>query len=145
MTASKTVFAVSDHAQRMPRRASLSRDPAVSEAGVVFDVVETWIAIAELLADTLDEGSYIGTIALCTVSGDEVFPVDAIINLAVADVLRRGLGEECDNPRFRSGPWGGLSGHEPPFLIKGIRQRAELERCRSLRTRIGRRPKAVCD
>jgi hypothetical protein len=92
MTASATVFAVSDEAQRRPRRASLRPCPPVSEAGVVLDVVETWIAIAEFLTDTLDEGSYIGTITLCAVSGDEVLSVDKIIYLAIADVLPRFLG-----------------------------------------------------
>ena len=64
----------------------------VRKAGVVLDVVETWIAIAEFLADTLDEGSYIGTITLCAVSGDEVLSVDEIIYLAIADVLPCLLG-----------------------------------------------------
>jgi hypothetical protein len=92
MTARTAVFAVSDDAQRRPRRASFLSCPAVSEAGVILDVVETGIAIAEFLADTLDEGSYIGTITLSAVSGDEVLSVDEIIYLAIADVLPRLLG-----------------------------------------------------
>ena len=92
MTARAAVFAVSEDAPRRLPRASLLRCPAVSETGVVLDVVETWIAIAELLADTFDKGSYIGTITLCALSGDEVLSVDKIIYLAIADVLPRLLG-----------------------------------------------------
>ena len=58
----KAVFAVSDHAQWMARRVSSFGGPSVSETGVVFDMVETGVDIAELLADTLDEGAYIGAI-----------------------------------------------------------------------------------
>jgi hypothetical protein len=88
-TASSTVFAVSDHAQPILRRASLLRVPAVSEAGIVFDAAETG---SELLADTLSEGTDIGTIALPVVAGYEVFAVDGIVDLPVADILSRLLG-----------------------------------------------------
>src|SRR6266446_2881493 len=87
MTASNTVLAVSDQAHPETRCALLSRDPTVSKAGIVFDVVEIRIDIAELFADTLDEGSYVGTITLHAMPGDEVLAVDEIINLPVADVL----------------------------------------------------------
>src|SRR5215469_18159022 len=73
-----------------PSHASLS--PAVSQADEVFDAVETGIGLVKFLADALDEGSDIGTIALCAGSGDEVLAVDEVINLAVADVLPRLLG-----------------------------------------------------
>jgi hypothetical protein len=77
----------------MPSRVSLSRRPAVPEASIVFDLVETGIAVAELLADALDEGSYIGPIALIAVAGHEVLAVDEIINVAVANVLPHLLGQ----------------------------------------------------
>src|SRR6516165_7123143 len=80
------------HVIQMPSRVSPLRSPAVSKAGVVFDTVETGIAVAELLADALDKGSYIGAIALCAVTGDEVLAVDKIIYIAIADVLPRVLG-----------------------------------------------------
>src|SRR5438552_18918399 len=101
MTASNTVLAVSDQAHPATRCALLSSGPAVSEAGIVFDVVEIRIDIAELFADTLDEGSYISTITLRTVSGDEVLAVDEIINFAVADILLGLFGEKGDNLEFR--------------------------------------------
>src|ERR1700694_5326927 len=103
MTASNTVFAVSDHTQPVLRGALLRCGPAVSETGVVFDVVEIGIAIAELLADTLDEGSYIGTIPLGAMPGDKVLAVDKIINLAVTNVLPCLFGQERDDPEFRQG------------------------------------------
>src|ERR1700736_2231328 len=97
MTASNAVFAMSDHTQLARRRALLGCCPAVSEAGVVFDVAEIGIAIAELLADTLDEGSYIGAIPLCAVSGDKVLAMDKVVNLAIADVLPGLFGQQRDD------------------------------------------------
>jgi hypothetical protein len=92
--------AVSDHAQWIPRRVSPFGGPTVSKTGVIFDVVERGVDIAEFLADTLDEGSYIGTIPLCAVSGDKVLAMDKIINLAVADVLPRLIGQQRYDPEF---------------------------------------------
>jgi hypothetical protein len=60
-------------------------------------VVETWVDIAEFLADTFDEGAYIGTIPLGAVSGDEVFAVDQIVNLAVADILPCLFGQQGED------------------------------------------------
>src|SRR6476619_6423161 len=90
--ARNAVFAVSDHAQGIPRRVSVFRSPAVSEAGVVFDMVETGVDVAELLADTLDKGADIGAISFRAVPGNEILTVDQIIDLTVANVpscLRR--------------------------------------------------------
>jgi hypothetical protein len=84
--------ALAEAARRTPRRICLSHCPAVPEAGVVFNLVKTGIAVAEFLADALHEGSYIGTIALCAVTGEEVLAADEIVNLAVADLLPRLLG-----------------------------------------------------
>src|SRR5690349_19728817 len=91
-TARNAVFAVSDQAQL-----KLVRAPAVSETGVVFDVVERGVDIAELFADALDEGAYIGAIAFRTVPGYEIFAVDQIIDLTVADILAGLFGEQSED------------------------------------------------
>src|SRR5262252_3227134 len=52
--ARNAVFAESENAQQSRGRVSVFRDPAVSETGVIFDMVETGVDIAELLADTFD-------------------------------------------------------------------------------------------
>jgi hypothetical protein len=96
-TASSNVFAVSDHFQPILRRGSLLRVPAVSEAGIAFDVVETGVALAELLADAVSEGMDIGTIASPSLAGEEAFAVDGIVDLPVADILSRLLGPQSDN------------------------------------------------
>src|SRR2546428_11885041 len=104
MIASSPVFAVSDHAQRMPRRASILRGPAVSEASIVFfDVVEIGVAIAKPFPDTSDEGTDISAITLRPVPGDEVFAVDEIAAPSLADILSRLLGEQSDNFEFSKG------------------------------------------
>src|SRR6516162_424096 len=102
-TARNAVFAVSDHAQRIPRRVSVFRGPAVSEAGIVFDMFEIRVDIPELFADTLDEGTYIGPIPLPALPGDEVFAVDQIINLSIADVLSGLVGEQGEDLEFGQG------------------------------------------
>jgi hypothetical protein len=76
MTARNAVFAVRDDAQPKLRRVSPFRNPAVSEAGVILDVVESGVDIAELLADTLDEGAYIGAISLRAVPGDKILTMN---------------------------------------------------------------------
>src|ERR1700732_1066326 len=102
-TARNAVFAASDHVQRVRCRASVFRGPAVSETGVVFDVVETGVDITKLLADTLDEGAYIGAITLRAVPGDEILAVDEIVDLAVADVLACFFSQQGQDPKFRQG------------------------------------------
>src|SRR6266446_6870641 len=98
-TARNAVFAVSENAQRLRGRVSVFRDPAVSETGVIFDMVETRVDIAELLADTLDERAHIGAIPFRAVPGDEIFAVDEIVDLTVADVLA-GLVDKIDRAPF---------------------------------------------
>src|SRR5215472_2937916 len=100
-TARSPVFAVSDDVQRTGCRVSVFRVPAVSETGVVIDVVETWVDIVELLADTLDEGAYIGAIPLRAVPRYEILAVDEIVDLAVADVLVCLFRQQGHNPEFR--------------------------------------------
>src|SRR5438132_416846 len=138
MTASNAVFAVSDHTQLAPRLALLWCGPAVPEAGVVFDEVEIGIAIAELLADTLDEGSYIGTIALRAVSGDKVLAVDKIINLAVADVLPRLIDQQRDDPEFRQGEVDCLAGPQRPVNVEAQLEPTDATRNCPPRICIGR-------
>src|SRR6266480_4080258 len=87
----------------MLRRVSAFRGPTIPKASVVFDIVETGVDIAEFFADTLDEGAYIGTIPLGTMSGDEVFAVDEIVNLTVADVLPSLLGQQGEDLEFGEG------------------------------------------
>src|SRR5689334_19335160 len=94
------VFAVSDHAQGMPRRGSVVAGPAISKTGVILDVVETGVNIAELLADALDEGAYISAIPLQAVSGNKIFAVDQIVDLAIPDVAARSLRQQSDDFEF---------------------------------------------
>src|SRR3954453_19573858 len=68
---------------------ALAGSPAVAETGVVMDVLELWIDITELLADTLDECTDIGAIPLRAVPRDEVLAVHQVVDLAVGDVLAR--------------------------------------------------------
>ena len=71
-------------------------------------MVEIGIAVAELLADTLDEGTDIGAVPLCPVTGDEVLAVHEIIDLAIANVLPGVLGEQRQDPEFGQGQVDGL-------------------------------------
>src|ERR1700730_2417232 len=145
MTASNTVFAVSDQTHPDTRCALLSRGPAVSKAGIVFDVVETRIDIAELFADTLDESSYVGTITLRAVSGDEVLAVDEIINLPVADVLLGLFGYTGNNLEFRQSEIDRLAGPQRPVHVEAQLQRAEAHRYCLSRFGIERRAYALRD
>src|SRR5207302_2107738 len=139
MTASNMVFAVSDQAHRAARCALFASGPAVSKAGVVFDVVEVRSAIAELLADTLDEGSYVGTIALRTVPGDEVLAVDEIIDFTVPDVLLGLFGEKRNNLEFGQRQVDRLAGPQRPVHLEAQLQTSKAERICPLRNRIERR------
>src|SRR5512133_1083602 len=112
------IFAVRDPARRKTRCALFPSCPAVSETGVVFDVVEVRIAIAELLADALDEGSYVGTIALRAVPGDEVLAVDEIIDFPVTDVLLGPLGEKRNNLEFGQREVDRLAGPQSPVNVE---------------------------
>src|SRR6516225_1493138 len=94
ITARNAVFVVSDHVQRERCRVSVFRRPAVPETSVIFDMVETGVNIAELLANSFDEGAYIVAIPVRAVSRDEILAVDEIVNLAVADVLACFFGQQ---------------------------------------------------
>src|SRR5487761_1648056 len=72
-------------------------NPAVAKSGVVVDVIELAIDIAELLADALYESANVRPEALGAVAGSEVLAVDEIVDLAVADILAGAEREECDD------------------------------------------------
>src|SRR5579863_3922507 len=99
MTASSAVLPVSDHAQPSRQRSAL-RGPAVSEAGIIFDRVEAGIAIAKLLADSLDERADVGTIAFRPVAGNEVLAVDEVVDFAISDIMTGPFGEKLDDPEL---------------------------------------------
>ena len=127
-TPRKAVLAVIDHAQWIPRRVLAFCGPTISKTSVVFDVVETWVDIAELFADALDEGADIGTIPLGAVSGDEVFAVDQIVNLAVADILTCFLGQQGEDLEFGQGEVEKSSRLDRPADIEAQGKPAELDR-----------------
>src|SRR5271170_3606563 len=145
MTARRTVLPVSDHAQRSPPRHSLLCGPAVSKTGVVLDVVEMGVAVAELLADTLDEGADIGAVPLCSVPGDEILAVDEIIDLAVADVLPRFFGEKRQDLEFRQGKIDGFFRPYRSADVEAQLQSSERHLLRAHRLGIGSRSRAVGD
>src|SRR5258708_600803 len=109
-TARKAVFAESENAQRLHGRVSVFRDPAVSKTGVIFDMVKPRTNIAKLLADTLDERAHMGAIPFRAVPGDEIFAVDEVVDLTVADILAGFFGQQPDDPELRQGQIGRPSG-----------------------------------
>src|SRR5690349_25154598 len=121
-TARKAVFAVSDHAQ-----SKLIRDPAVSETGVVFDVDERGVDIAELLADALDEGAYIGAVTFRPVPGYEVLAMDQIINLTVADIVPGFLGEQSQDLELRQGQIDASVAPNRPVCVEAQAEPAQLQ------------------
>jgi hypothetical protein len=60
----------------------LSRD-------VVADLIEVRINIAELFADSLDEGSDIGAVSVDPRAGRESLAMNQIVKLAIGSVLKR--------------------------------------------------------
>src|SRR5215469_13904266 len=122
MIASSHAFVVSDDAQLMPRRTSLLRSPAVSETGIVFDAVEATVDFAELPADTLDKGAYIGAIPLRAVPRNKIFAVDEIVDLAVAEILVCSLGQQGQDAEFRQRQIDRPSSPQCPICVKTQRQ-----------------------
>src|SRR6516162_8973452 len=118
MTARNAVFAASDHVRRLRGHVSVFRGPAVSETGVVFDLVETGVNIAELLANTLDEGAYVGPIPFRAVPCDEILAVDKIIDFTVTDVLARFVRQQGQDPEFRQGAIDRASGPQRAICVK---------------------------
>jgi hypothetical protein len=57
--------------------------PAVSEAGVVLDLVKGGVAGAELVADALDRRPYVRPKAIIAASGDEAFVAQAVVDRAI--------------------------------------------------------------
>ena len=57
--------------------------PAVSEAGVVLDLVEGGVAGAELVADALDRRPDVRPKALLAAPGDEAFGAQAVVERAI--------------------------------------------------------------
>src|SRR5207248_3710030 len=92
---------------------------------------------------TLDEGADIGTISLGAVSGDEVFPVDQIVNLAVADVLPGLLGQQGEDLEFRQGEVDGPSCPDCPADIEAQGKPPQLHRRSPHRFRLAGWPAAL--
>src|ERR1700730_7089349 len=142
-TARNTVFAVSDHAQGIPRRVSIFRSPAVSEAGVVFDMVETGVDIAELLADTLDKGADIGAISFRAVPGDEILTVDQSIDLTVANVPSCFLWQQGEDLEFRQSKVDDPSYPHRSVCVEAQREATQPQQRCTWRLWLGGRPSAL--
>src|SRR5271170_2679767 len=139
ITASNPVLMVSDQAQRRLRRDLVWSGPAVSKTGVVMDVVEIGVGVAEFLADTLDEGTDIGAVPLCPMTGDEVLAVHEIIDLAIADVLPCLLGEKRQNLELGQGQFDRVPGPQRAIDVKAQLEPAERQHVGPRRLRIGSR------
>ena len=66
-------------------------------------MVEIGVAVAEFLADTLDEGTDIRAVPLCSVPSDEILAMDEIIDFAITDVLAGLFGEKRQDLELRQG------------------------------------------
>src|SRR6476660_2328043 len=101
MTASRTVVTASERYDRtwcLGRSSGLvAGKQAVAESGVIMDVLELRIDLAELLADALDEGADIGAIAFIAIAGDEVLAVNEIVDFAIGNVLAGTQGQQGDD------------------------------------------------
>ena len=71
------------HANPAPTPYLIWLAPAVSEAGVVLDLVESGVAGAELVADALDRRLHIRPIAILPSPGDEAFVMQAVVERAI--------------------------------------------------------------
>src|SRR5882724_4085223 len=109
IAASRPTLAASEWWKRQRRPASspssaagtvLCDGPAVTEAGVVVDLVKTGIDISELLADAFDESADVGAIAVRAAAGEEILPVHEVVELAVGDILAGLQGELGDHVEF---------------------------------------------
>src|SRR5918911_2481645 len=109
MTASNAAFASSERYK--PGRASagvapppnwpmLDGGPAVTETGVVVDMFEIRVDIAEFLADALDEGANVRSVSFGAVAGHEVLAVHQVVDFAVGDVLAGPHREQCNDLEF---------------------------------------------
>src|SRR5579875_51498 len=144
MTASSAVFVVSDHIQPNRRRSILG-DPAVPEAGVIFDMVEIGIAVAELLSDALDEGADVGAVSLWSVAGNKVFAVDEVVDFTISDIAAGPLGEKPDDLEFGQAKIDQPAGPERPVGVAAQFEPADSERRRAGGVAFGRRPYAFGD
>src|SRR5579884_3097280 len=143
MTASSAVFAVSDHIQS--NRRLVLRDPAVSEAGVIFDMVEAGIAVAELLANALDKGADVGAVALGSVTGNEVLAVDEVVDFTISDIATGPFGEKPDDLELGQAEIDRSAGPQRPVGIAAQFEPTDSERRRTGGVAFGRRPYAFGD
>src|ERR1700687_528875 len=72
---------------RLRTSATIRVAPAVSEAGIVVDLLERGIDVAEFLPDALDEGAHIGAEAYFALAGREPGAMHDVVKLAITDIL----------------------------------------------------------
>jgi hypothetical protein len=71
---------------------TLFGDPAVAELGIVLNLVEGGVNLAELLADALDEGSDVGAVAVGSILRSLAGALD---DIAICQDLTK-LAERCE-------------------------------------------------
>src|SRR5450755_4814315 len=77
--------------------------PAISKAGVVFDLVEGRIEGSKLVPDALDCGPHIRPITVGPVSSNEAFMAQPVINCTVSYVLTHVRSQQMDDVVFAKG------------------------------------------
>src|SRR5258706_645748 len=85
---------------RLRTSATIHIAPAVSEAGIVVDLLERGIHVAEFLPDAFDEGAHIGAEADLALAGREARSVHDVVKLAIADILAGAAHQIFDNAKF---------------------------------------------
>src|SRR5215471_7710814 len=102
MMASSRIFAVRDHAKRMPQCAAVFRSAAMCEASMLCEVGEIASAIPELSPDTFDEGADINAITLHPMPSDNLCRGRDRSSLDSRYAVRR-CSEKSDKFRFNTG------------------------------------------
>src|SRR6266446_4719894 len=85
---------------RFKTSATIHVAPAVTEAGIIVDLLERGIHVAEFLPDALNERAHIGAEADFALASREARAVHDVVKLAIADILARATHQIFDDAKF---------------------------------------------
>src|SRR5215471_13933825 len=135
MMASSRIFAVRDHAKRMPQCAAVFRSAAMCEASMLCEVGEIASAIPELSPDTFDEGADINAITLHPMPSDNLCRGRDRSSLDSRYAVRR-CSEKSDKFRFNTGEGACVWLRAKQLTVEAHSKRGAHGRCCGKRMRV---------
>ncbi len=92
--------------------------PTIAEAMIVFDFIELWVHLAELLADARDKGTDVGAETFGTTTGAETLSAHHVVESGIRPIAPRLSHQDFHDSNLSHSQFNPVSPPESPVVAQ---------------------------